>query len=135
MQGNVGQAVTVYGKRVIDTLLQWTQRRAGIGAFSTGRAHARHGEYLKAVEAFKDAERLFRQRYGPKHNWVGQALAYRGWCYVKLGRVAEAIALYEQAIDVEESTPAGDGSWIRLLESHIAWAREPSGKEMTPPAW
>jgi tetratricopeptide (TPR) repeat protein len=104
-------------------ILRWTQRRAGIGAFSTGRRLIARERYADAAAALEDAERLLGRQYGPRHDWVGQSVAKRAWCYAKMGRFDEAISLYELAIDIEDEQDHPDAEWMSELREQLDWAR------------
>jgi tetratricopeptide (TPR) repeat protein len=102
---------------------RWFRTRAGgTGAFSAGKAYLAREDYDTAAMAFEDAEVAFKKEFGPKHKWVEQAIAYRAWCYVKLGRPADGVTLYERALSLELEL-SGKGDRTDQLQEQLGWAR------------
>jgi tetratricopeptide (TPR) repeat protein len=97
------------------------------GAFAAGLQNMRKAKFSTAIDAFKDAERLYAKRFGPHHPRVAEAIAYRAWCLAKWGRAAEAVPLYEAAIELERGRRNGERA-KRLIEQ-LAWARERATQE------
>jgi tetratricopeptide (TPR) repeat protein len=95
--------------RLADWLLE---RAGGDGAFTAGRHYAALGRLDVAEVAFGDAEHWYEAHLGPRHPHVGLAAERRAWCCARLGRYAEAIALYEKALVVADSS-AGPDSELR----------------------
>lgn len=50
--------------------------------------------------------------------WTAHALARAGWCYAKVGRLEQALALCEDAVDIVEHVKPGDESVIRGSGNH-----------------
>ena len=91
------------------------------GALAAGHSFARKGKFAVAAEAFEDAERLYAEQLGRSHPRVAEVIAYRAWCYAKSGRAADAVALYEEAIELERGHVDGERA-LQLVEQ-LAWAR------------
>lgn len=102
---------------------RWLKGKTGQGAYSTGKDRQAAGQYEDALVAFSDAERWLREAYGADHAWSVQASAQRGWCMVRLGRVAEAIPILEDSVAKERSR-RGDSSRARVFEEFLAKARQ-----------
>ncbi|GAC1506482.1 MAG: hypothetical protein NVS1B6_14370 [Steroidobacteraceae bacterium] len=89
------------------------------GAFTAGHHYVKKGKWAIAEEAFGDAQRLSEEKYGSRHDWVQQAMAYRAWCLMKLRRLPEAVALYEQAIAAEEENHGANTPRAAHLRDHL----------------
>jgi tetratricopeptide (TPR) repeat protein len=103
-------------------LEDWLLELAGPGgAFSAGLQNLKNGRLGVAAEGFADAERLYIERYGRSHPRVSQAIAFRAWCLANSGRPADAVGLYEEAIELERGHV--DGARAQQLIEQLAWAR------------
>jgi len=81
------------------------------------------GNLVVAAEAFEDAERLYAEQFGRNHPKVSESIAYRAWCYTKSNRAADAIRLYERAIELDSGRGIAAGERLQQLIQQLAWAR------------
>ena len=89
------------------------------GAYGYGRRQLTKGLYLDALQAFEEAEFLYRQTFGDDSPRVVDAMAQRAWCLVALGRFQDGVDVYRRALDLKRAS-AADGpppveELIRLL--------------------
>lgn len=102
----------------------WFLARAGAeGAYGAGLRYLGRGELLAAADAFEDAQRLWEREMGPWHGYVAMAMARRAFCCVRLGRVRDGVALYEDALALERELRGDDSRRVQALTAELAWAR------------
>ena len=111
-------------RRLLSPVGSWLRLYAGAsGAYGAGLRYLELGDPAAAAEAFADAQRLWLREVGPWHGGVVLAMAKRAACYVRLGRVREAVRLYERAIALDRGL-RGDGTErIRALAAELAQAQ------------
>ena len=100
----------------------WLLGLAGTsGATTAAFDNIRKGRLDVAAEAFEDAERLYRSQAAPAEK-IAEVMAYRAWCYAKVGRGVESVELYREALALEEARGA-DTERVDQLREHLEWAR------------
>jgi Tfp pilus assembly protein PilF len=102
----------------------WLAHQAGPnGAYGAGLHYLRRGKPAAAEVAFRDAQRLWEAKLGPRHGYVAMALAKRAWCAVHLGRVQEGVELYERALAIETELRGKNSARVRELTDELDRAR------------
>src|SRR5215831_13073636 len=102
----------------------WLRMYAGAsGAYGAGLRYLERGDVAAAAEAFADAQRQWLREVGPWHGGVVLAMGKRAACYVRLGRVREAVRLYERAIALDRGLRGDATERVRTLVAELAQAR------------
>ncbi|MFX1474231.1 MAG: tetratricopeptide repeat protein [Promethearchaeota archaeon] len=99
------EASGIIGERPKDALITWSFHAAQVRQFQAGflgmTTPLSEGEMLcrEAVELFKEYAEIQRPHHKRMHT-VGWSLAQLGWYLRRLGRVAEAEEVFEEALDI-----------------------------------
>ena len=102
----------------------WLRLYAGpSGAYGAGLQYLERGDAAAAAEAFADAQRLWLREVGPWHGGVVLAMAKRAACYVQLGRLREAIRLYERALVLDRGLRGDATERVQAMSAELAQAR------------
>lgn len=113
-----------FPRAVLRSLGDWLRVRAGpSGAYGAGLHYAGKGKLMFAAEAFEDAQRLWERQLGRRSRQVALALAKRAWCYVEMGRVADGVRLYEQALAIESESGGLPSQRVSRLVDELERAR------------
>ena len=105
------------------------ENRSGAGAYSAGKMLSQKGRFALAAEAFADAEKAFRKHYGDDYEYVSQARLHRAWCYLKLQRFDEGIALYESVRRAEEAYVDTTQARLSAILQQLAHAYDEAGRK------
>jgi tetratricopeptide (TPR) repeat protein len=102
----------------------WLLVQAGpTGAYGAGLSYLERGLLAPAAEAFEDAQRLWEREPSGSRGAVAMAMARRAWCYVRMGRVTDAVRLYERALELERDLRGADSDRVRELSTELSRAR------------
>jgi Tfp pilus assembly protein PilF len=111
-------------RRSMSRIGDWLRVYAGpTGAYGAGLRYLEQGDAAAAAEAFADAQRQWLRDSGPWHGGVVLAMGKRAACYVRLGRVREAVRLYERAIALDRGLRGDATERVRNLAEELAQAR------------
>ena len=103
----------------------WLQSIAGPdGAYAVGRRCERKGDYAGGIAVFAEAEREYAKRLGPASPRVVDAMAQRAYCLIKVGRLPEAVELYERALEAKLNGPDEGPPPLDQLRRLLADARQ-----------
>ncbi len=113
-----------FPRALLRSLGDWLRIKAGpSGAYGAGLHYAGKGKLAVAAEAFEVAQRLWERQLGRRSGHVALALAKRAWCYVEMGKVADGVRLYEQALAIESEAGGHVSYRVRRLMDELERAR------------
>ena len=83
---------------------------------------ARSGRFGMANAGLRASAQLWSEDLGPKHPWVGSALGYLAWTDVKIGRLADAVTHYREALEIAGGVVEPNHARIETLRRDLGWA-------------
>ncbi len=95
----------------------------GSGAYGAGLRYLGRGEVAAAAEAFADAQRMWLRDEGPWHAGIVLAMAKRAACYVRMGRIRDAVRLYERALALARGLHGVGSERVEAIAAELAQAR------------
>ncbi|MCP5475370.1 MAG: serine/threonine protein kinase [Rhodanobacteraceae bacterium] len=104
------QAESYFNQAVAAWRLQTPQSNRQLANALTMLAsvEADRGEFERALPVFEEVLALFRESYPPEHPFISEGLHNLSTCLFDMGRVAEAIQMHRQAIEIDEAAFDGD---------------------------
>jgi len=84
---------------------------------SAGHRLIERRRYGAAGQAFDDAAKAFEAEVGRDHIWTAYALSRQAWCYLQVGRSAEAVALSLEALTIVRNGRPDDQELISRFDA------------------
>lgn len=95
-------------------------------AVSSGTAYGEMGRYEEAIDAYAQAEAIYSKLHMPER--LAVVISNRGLILRYLGRMSEALAVYEEALSLEQTSDYAQGLMlINIGEAHLLLGRYTQG--------